>query len=74
MVDQALSEKRSLLNEVEAENLLKNAGKLIVLMSTISDQLTALRRDIEELEKEITRLDASLEELSRVVIASHVST
>jgi len=55
-------------------NLLKNAGKLIVLMSTISDQLTALRRDIEELEKEITRLDASLEELSRVVIASHVST
>jgi len=55
-------------------SLVKNAGKLIVLMSSISDQLIALKNDIETLEKEITRLDASLEELSRVFVASHVST
>lgn len=46
---------------------------MLILLSTVSDQLEGLKAEIEILEQEITRLDASLEEISRVVIASHVT-
>jgi predicted nuclease with TOPRIM domain len=51
--------------------LIKESGKLIAMLATLTSQLGQLAEDVEKIEHELIRLDSTVEELARVVESLH---
>lgn len=51
-------------------NLIKEGGKVVALLATLKGQIDALSDDLARVEHELIRLDATVEELARLVESS----